>query len=234
MRYSMGALAALLTMGAVGGGCGSSRFGNSVLLANVVDLSSFSDRRYPLTITLVDANDGHCPLSQSAILTVGDQSWPFASCSSETIDLTQNTQISIEILDGADKADAVIAGMAPGMDATIVAPASGTTTPSGSVSVSLPAALQGLKPFSADFVYQGTDDATYPGDITNQGTATPDTVTVQAPEHSGPFTLWVSMTSPDSQEPVPVSGTVASCSGFSKCVTNPVTTLGPLPVTVGS
>jgi hypothetical protein len=217
-------------------GCGSSSpFGNSVLLVYADDVSSFSPgRNYPVTFKLLDAGDGHCPISEVATLTVNDQSFGFVNCSAQPINLTQNVPLSIEIQDGSESAQAVIAQMAPGLDATVVDPASGTATPAGPISVAIPPELAGLTPGAVGFYYAGLDDSSYAGEFTYNGTATLDVATVQAPQHPGPFQFWIPMSSPDVLHPVQVSATVISCSGFSMCDASPVKTLGPLSIAVGS
>ena len=231
-------VAALLWLGVFSGGCSSSLFDNT-LLSVQVDSSGALSANGSLTagVTLVRQGDGRCPLSPSAILTVGQQSWPFGSCFVGDVPLMRNDDLDIRVWNGPDSADqgrAVLGALAPGSDATIASPLSGTTTPGGQILVSLPAALRNLQPALASFVYLGLDDPTYAGENTTPTLDVGDPfMTVPAPKHTGPFRLWVSMSTSDPSVELP-GGVVVSCFGFSKCVAVGTPDVGPLAITVAA
>ena len=228
------ALAALAWTAAIAAGCSSSPFDNTLLSVQVDNAASLSPNgSHTVGVTLANMGDGHCPVSASAILTVGDQSWPFGSCFVGNVPLPGNSDLNVKIWDAPDSADqgqSVVGALAPGFDATIALPVSGTTTPGGQIRVTVPAALANLQPALASFVYLGMDDAGYEGENTSP-TADGADLLVPAPRHTGPFRFSVTMTTSDSSVGAP-AGVVVSCFGFSRCVAIGTPDIGPLPITV--
>lgn len=244
MSRSAQALAALAWIAAIAAGCSSSPFDNTLLYVQVDSAGLLSaNGSYTVGVTLSNMTDGHCPLSPSAILTVGDQtapmgeqSWPFGSCFVGNVPLPGNNDLNIKVWDApnsGDQGQAVVGALTPGGDATIASPLSGTTTPGGQILVSVPDTLRSLQPTLASFVYLGTDDPRYAGENTFPTYDGEPLLTVPAPQHTGRFRFTVTMTSSDASLALP-AGVVVSCFGISECVAIGTPDIGPLQITVAA
>ncbi len=237
-----GAALACLAALAVGG-CSSSPFDSTLLLVQVNDATALpAGASHTAGVTLASQTDGHCPLSAGAVLTVGDQSggvlvgdqsWPFGNCFADGVPLAGNSDVALKIWNGTNSADegqAVLGGLDPGFDATIVSPLSGAVAAGGDIHVSVPEALRNFQPLSATFVYLGTDDPSYSGeDSAPAFEGSGSSMTVPAPAHAGKFRFSVLMNSSD---PSLAPGVVVSCFGFAKCAAVGTSDIGPFEITV--
>lgn len=233
-RAGLGAL--VWAAAAIGAGCSSSPFDNTLLSVQVDNAGSLSpDGGHTVGVTLANMGGSGCPLAADAVLTVGERSWPFGSCVAGGVPAPVDSDLDLKVWNGpnsSDQGQAVVGALVPGADAAVVSPLSDTTTPGGDIQVSVPPVLQTLQPLSAAFVYLGMDDPAYAGENTFPTTQNGgSSLVVAAPKHAGRFRFSVSMTGSDPSQGPP-AGVVVSCFGFSKCVAIGTPDLGPLQITV--
>lgn len=232
-----GAIVTLAIGLAVLAGCGGSRLEGASISLWGSDLVPVGPPGYNITTAVFGdpACKGASP-NPSFTMTVDGAPLQYEDCIAGASGFLDNRTFTIRFRDGGDAAEVVVADLFPGLLATVSTPPGGQVTAGSAFDVTVPPELQFETPlqFGARFSYLGTDDPSYLGDATNP-TAGDGVIHVLAPQHAGPFTLWISMsiplpgTYPQQQWP---KATVVSCSGLSSCSAFGAPDIGPLAIDV--
>jgi hypothetical protein len=223
--------AAILTgvaAAAVLAGCGGSKFdGTEIYLFISAPIPYTGTNTF--SVAMQDAT-GHCPLSPQATLAINGTTYPFGSCTGASDPFDGNPSFVLQAADGDDRAELTVTGMVPGADATIASPASGQVAAGGSITVTIPAALQGQVAQDAFFTNTSNVDG-YAGMITYPTSTDSQTVDLPVPQHPATYLLSVQMASPPPSMQQ-IGATVVSCTGFAHCFPIALDVLGPLTVVV--
>ncbi len=234
MGWRRGTMVVLAAASAVAG-CGGSKFDGATLsLALYPATPVTAANRFSATI--YDAS-GRCPLSPQATLTVtidgatanADTTLPFGSCVGMSVQFDGNPSAMLQIVDGDDRAEMVVSGLDPGVEAAIVSPSDGQVAAGGSITVSLPPAFQGQVPQYADFENTSEADG-YAGMLTYPTASDSQSVTFPAPQYPASYLLWLEMPPPVSASSL--TADVQSCAGLARCYSGALELLGPMTITV--
>ena len=213
-------------------GCGGSRLEDASISLWGSDLLSVGPAGYAITLSVFGdtACKGASP-NPAFTMTLDGTPLAYDDCIAGASGFLENRRFKIQLHDGDDAAEIVVADLFPGLGAT----APGEVTAGGTFNVPVPAALQFETPvqFGARFIYVDADDPSYLGDATN-AVASSGGIQMVAPQHLGHFTLWIAMSAPvPSTHPgLWPNATVASCSGLSSCTAFGAPDIGPLAVEV--
>jgi hypothetical protein len=228
VRPGLALLFAGAVVGLFAGGCGSSSpFDGTTLLVEAQNLG-ISDPRYTFTLLIYRQSDGKCPLSPAATATVNGLSEQLGgNCFMPETPFEQTIgSVTIDVQDGGYEAKAEIDGLTPGNDPSLLLTPAGETTTSGSFSVALPPAFQGLVPVVAEFIAVPS-----PGNALTFPTVDGSPLAIPAPPTPGDFQMFVDVQPPPPSMDEP-GGIVSACSGFQRCDSLAAETLGPFDVSV--
>lgn len=214
-------------------GCQSSRLQGASISIWAADLRSPDPTGYNLVFG-VQGDSGCQAQPPTLVFTLDGAPLAYADCLALAGPFFEDRAFTIGVEDGADKAEAVVADMFPGLHATVSDPAGAKVTPGSEFVVTIPQALQSETPLIAGFTYVDNDDPSYLGDATRP-TGTAGAAHVLAPQHLGHFILWISMSLkiPADFAKLP-KGRIVSCSGVDSCQTWAAADIGPLAVEVVS
>jgi len=205
--------------------CSSSKFEGTSLHISMLPSNPPSNTNY-FTVLMTD-DAGHCPLSESATLAINGTTYPFGSCTGASDLFDGNPSFALRAADGDDQAEMDVAGLVPGVDATIVSPADGQVASGGLVTVSIPPVFQGQVPGDGIFVNTSNVNA-YEGMVIFATSSESQADQLPVPQYAATYNLWVQM-SLDTQA---LPGNVLSCKGFANCYAEAIDQLGPMLVTV--
>jgi hypothetical protein len=213
-------------------GCGSSSKFDGTAMHLFISSALPASTTNSFSVELVGETVG-CPLSASATLAINGTTYPFGSCTGASDPFEGNPSFALQAADGDDQAEMDVAGLVPGLGATIVSPVGGQVAPGGTVTVSIPSAFQGQLPVYAEFNNTSNVD-TYGGSFDYSPTSTDgQTAVISVPQHPATYEFSVAMgmgTPPVTQGII--SGDLLSCTGFAHCYVEAIDQLGPMLVTV--
>jgi hypothetical protein len=152
------------------------------------------------------------------------------ACGASSGQLTEDRTYVIEVQNHGDRAEMVVADLFPGAHASFIDPADGRVAPGGTITLAVPPVLRFAQPYIAHFVPTDGDNSEYGGNFYFPPQASPDTITLVAPNRAGHFQIEVDMESSDASLFAP--GRIVSCSGVASCYAAASSELGPIPLEV--
>ena len=211
-------------------GCGSSSKFDGTMIHLFIS-SGFPQSMTNYFMVQMFDGAGRCPLSASSTLAINGTTYPFGSCDGASDPFLGNPSFSLQAADGDDHAEMDVAGLVPGLDATIVSPLGGQVAAGEVATVSIPSAFQGQVAVYANFSNTSNVDGygthTYP-----PASSDSKTVNVPVPQHPATYDFSVAMGNPPAVAQGIISGDVLSCKGFAYCYAEAIDQLGPMQVTV--
>lgn len=208
-------------------GCGGSKF-DGTLMHLFIAPSVLPSRTNYFSVEMFD-EAGHCPLSINATLAINGTTYPFGSCTGASDLFEGNPSFALQATDGDNQAEMNVAGLVPGLDATIVSSADGQVVSGGIVTVSIPSVFQGQSPVVAEFNNTNPGD-TYAGTATYPTVSNSQTADIPVPQHPATYDFWVEMGVGATGGLI--SADVFSCKGFAHCYAEAIDDLGPMLINV--